>query len=362
MEDQERNKYLPIEVKNNSLLIKDPNTMDRIKKVLKIMGGIGVGLGGIMIGAVSRFIPVPALATAASTLGFGATIYGFSGSAINAVFRRDRDLMVDARKKLDGRIYFFQKVDSLAYARGLTPYEKAGLMTLNTLIGIGRFQTKLEKKMAIQEDGQNIYPQGFGTTTHALNIKNFEILEDLGYIKIDSIEDARPSSLLVEKMTIGNTAGLRESIAKKEKVAMKKVKFRITDKKLSLTDFYIAYKTGNYRAPRESRIATVLFDEKYGILRDNNPRGIAIGYDKYGREIIKYKAKEPGIGAIKRHPYVVKSLGQSDTDRFIDEIFVDEQEQAEADIQNRQMEERMQNRSFDKERPTQDSLNRNEER
>ena len=50
-------------------------------------------------------------------------------------------------------------------------------------------------------------------------------------------------------------------------------------------------------------------------------------------KIIKYKAKEPGIGAIKKHPYVVKSLGQKDTDKFIDEIFVDEQEQAQADIE-----------------------------
>ncbi len=355
MEDQERNKYLPIEVKNNSLLIQDPNTMDRIKKVLKVMGGIGVGLGGIVLGAVSRFIPVPALATAASTVGFATTVYGFSGSAINAVFRRDRDLMFEARKKLDGRLYFFQKVDSFAYARGLTPYEKAGLMTLNTVIGIERFQTKLEKKMAIQEDGKNVYPQGFGTKTHALNIKNFKILEELGYITIDSIEDSGKSNLLVEKMTVGNTRGLRESIARKEKVEMQTIKFRITDKKLSLTDFYIAHKTGNYRAPGERRITTALFDEKYGILRDNNPRGIAVGYDQYGREIIQYKSKKPGLDAIKEHPYVVKELGQKDTDEFIDRIFVDEKEQAEADIENRRFEERMKNK-FGLDRETKDGI------
>lgn len=355
MEDQERNKYLPIEVKNNSLLIKDPNMSDRLKRALKVMGGIGVGLGGIVLGAVSRFIPVPALATAASTFGFATTVYGFSGSAINAVFRRERDLMFEARKKLDGRLYLFQKVDSLSYARGLTPYEKAGLMTLNTLIGIGRFQGKLEKKMAIQEDGKNIYPQGFATKTHPINIKNFRILDELGYIKIDSEESAGKSNLLVEKMTVGNTRGLRESIARKEKVDMTLIKFRITDKKLSLTDFYIAYKTGNYRAPAEARIAKALFNEKHGILRDNNPRGLAVEYDEYGREIIKYKSKEPGIGAIKRHPYVVKSLGQKDTDKFIDDIFVDEQEQAQADIENRMFEEKMKNK-FGLNRETKDGI------
>jgi len=355
MEDQEKNKYLPIAVKNNSLLIHDPNTSDMFKRILKVMGGIGVGLGGIVLGAVSRFIPVPALATAASTVGFATTVYGFSGSAINAVFRRDRDLMFEARKKLDGRFYLFQKVDSYSYAKGLTPYEIAGLMTINTVIGIERYQGKLEKKMAIQEDGKNVYPQGFATKTHSINIKNFELLEKLGYITIDSEEKAGKSNLLVEKMTVGNTRGLREGTKKKEKVPMTLIKFRITDKKLSLTDFYIAYKTGKYRVPGEARIAKVLFNEDHGVLRDKNPRGLAVTYDQYGREIIQYKAKRPGLSAIRRHPYVVKELERTEANEFLDGIYINEKEQAEADIQNRLFEEKMRSK-FGLDRETKDSI------
>ena len=338
MEDNKN--YLPIEVKNTGL-IKSPNTSDRVKRALKIAGGFGVGVIGVVMGGVSTLIPIPALATAASAAGFATTVYGLSGSVINAAFRRDKDLMFEARKKFDGRYYLFQKVDSLKYARGLTPYEIAGLMTLNTIVGLARYQGMLEHRMAFQENGKNVYKPGFATKTHSINVKNFKILNDLGYISIDEEKSAGKSNLLIEKMTVGNTRGLRESIKKKEKVDMTLIKFKITDKKINLIDFYIAYKTGNYEQPGQRRIANVLFNEECGVLRDNNPRGIAVSYDKFGRQIIEYNSKNPGISAIKNHPYVVSQLGKDDTNEFRDRIFVDEKEQAEADRQNRLMEEKM---------------------
>jgi hypothetical protein len=338
MEDNKN--YLPIEVKNTGL-IKSPNTSDRVKRALKIAGGVGVGVLGGIIGGASVLIPIPALATTASAIGFATTVYGLSGSVINAAFRRDKDLMFEARKKLDGRYYFFQKVDSLKYARGLTPYEVAGLMTLNTVVGLARYQGVLEHKMAFEENGKNVYKPGFATKTHSINIKNFKVLEELGYISIDEEKPAGSTKLFVEKMTVGNTKGLRESFKKKQKVDLTLIKFKITDKKINLIDFYLAYKTGKYRVPGERRIANVMFNEEHGILRKNNPRGLAVTYDKFGRQIIEYNSKNPGIDAIKNHPYVVSQLGKEDTNDFRDRIFIDEKEQAEANIQNRLMAEKM---------------------
>ena len=338
MEDNKN--YLPIEVKNTGL-IKSPNVSDRFKRALKIVGGVGVGTVGFIVGGASALIPIPALATTASAIGFATTVYGLSGSVINAVFRRDKDLMFEARKKLDGRYYLFQKVDSLKYARGLTPYEVAGLMALNTIVGLARYQGVLEHKMAFQENGKNVYKPGFATRTWGINIKNFKILEELGYISIDEEKPAGKSNMLIEKMTVGNTKGLREVIAKKEKVDMTLIKFKITDKKINLIDFYLAFKKKQYRVPGEKRIADIIFDEKHGLLRKNNPKGLAIGYDKFGRQIIEYNSKNPGIDAIKNHPYVVSQLGKDETDDFKDRIFIDEKEQAEADIQNRLMAEKM---------------------
>ncbi len=352
MEENKNN--LPIEQKRNKL-INNATASDRVKRTLKIAKGIGIGLCGIAGGVAGGLIAVPAIATTVSAAGFLTTVYGLSTSAINTVFRNDKDLMFTSRKKLDGRYYLFQKTESLSYTKGLTPYEIAGLMTLNTIVGLSRYQQTLHetdskmvetvvKNSKGQEDKLQVFKQGFATKTHSINIKNFKILQDLGYIAIDSEEPAGKSKLLIEKMTVGNTKGLRENIKQKQEIEMSLIKFRLTDKKINLKDFYKAYKTGD-RVPGEKRIGKVLFDEKNGILRDNNPKGITINYDKYGREIIEYKSNNPGLGVIKNDPELISQLSQKENNEFMDRIIVDEKEQAEANIQNRIIAEKMKMRA-----------------
>lgn len=323
------------------------NASDNVKRALKIMGGVGIGMVGIVAGAASSVITVPALAAAVNGVGFATFVAGASSSAINAVCRREKDLMFEARKKLDGRYYLFQKVDSLKYVKDLHPYDIAGVMTLNTIVGLGRYQGVLQNSKMIEENGKKVYKQGFATKTHSINIKNFELLAQLGYISIDSVEDRGTSKLIVEKLTVGNNTE-----KKKQEIPMSLIKFKLTDKKINLVDFYLAYKTGKFRVPGEKRIGTVLFNEKHGILRPDNPKGLSIVYDKFGRETIEYNSANPGIGEIKNHPAVAMLESQKDTAEFKDRIFIDEKEQAEADIQNRLMAEKMQARTQQQAQPT----------
>ena len=317
------------------------NASDNVKRALKIMGGIGIGVAGVFVGAASSIIAVPAIATAVSSAGFVTFVAGVSSSAINAVFRREKDLMFEARKKLDGRYYLFQKPDSLAFVRGLSNMDVAGVMTLNTIVGLSRYQGALQNSKMIEENGIKVYKQGFATKTHSINIKNFEILEKLGYIKIDDREEKGTSKLIVEKLTVGNVKGAKDG----KDTKMSLIKFKLTDKKINLVDFYLAYKEGKERAPGERRIGNILFGDKHGILRPDNPKKLSIGYDKFGREIIEYNSENPGIGEIKNHPSVVSIESQKEADEFKDRIFIDEKEQAEADIQNRLMAEKMQART-----------------
>lgn len=307
-----------VKVENNS--IKEigksaiPKIADGIKRIGKITGwgSIAViGLGAFAIGNA----PVAAVGLIASV--------GSGTRAIqNTLYKTEPSLMFMSRVK-HGERQIFQDVrlNLASHMRGYSASEKAGMMGLQTLVGFSRYKDNLKNSdYEIGENGEKVYCQKISTVTHGINLKNLQMLENLGYIKIDSMEEkfrqtaiekalgreprGLKNLLILEKIGFRNfddlkkitKAGLtgdKDTLDSMRKT-FQKVTFRLTDKQIDFEELYM--KSANLSQVEDKKEKTalrrlsVIFDKKQGILATKN---IDIGKDSFGRAVIKYDTKEP---------------------------------------------------------------------
>lgn len=239
---------------------------------------------------------------------------GFVKAGQNALFKTEPSLMF-ASMKADGEIQIFQDI-RLNLASNMKDYnsiEKAGMMGLQTLVGFSRWKENLKDTDYEEgENGEKIYCEKISTHTHGINLKTLKMIEDLGYIKIDSIEDRlnrkgeyqeEKKLLILEKLgfknyedlkriAIATLKGDRKTLESMKKT-FKKVTFRLTDKKIDFEELYRKSADINSIADKKEQIAlrrlSVIFDNKQGILSTKN---IDIRKDSFGRDVIKYNTKE----------------------------------------------------------------------
>lgn len=180
------------------------------------------------------------------------------------------------------------------------------MMGLQMLVGFSRYKEVLKGTAYEQrEDGSKVYMQRYSTDTHTSNLKNFELLEELGLVEIEGIEDKGESLLILERLGFKNYRSLREigkailnrdnETLQKNKVIMKKVKFRLTDKPIDFEDMFAKINDLKpYKSQEEKRALRRyfgLFREKKGIL---GTKEIDIGKDRFGRDVIFY-GKNPNF-------------------------------------------------------------------
>ena len=342
MEKQKNNNTLLV-VKNNSLQeVKNrmlPKAMDGAKRIGKILGYSGVALASIVAVSVGS-LPVAAIGTVAG-------IRAGYGAILNTLYKTEPGLMfVSQKKTLKGEIEIFQAsvIDATLKMKGYTNGEKGGMMALQALVGFSRYKKNLEgSDYEVGENGEKIYTQRISTVTHGINIKNFQMLETLGYIKIDSMDNRhsqnlvgrilgrepkeKQSLLILEKLGFKNFGDLRE-IAKaavtgdkdtltKMKKTTTRITFRLTDKPIDFEELYSKYSDLGQVEDRDERVAlrrmAGIFNHERGILTTKN---LDIVKDRYGRDILKYNVKESfGMRMQKR-----LKQGQQETQNLKDRI------------------------------------------
>lgn len=246
---------------------------------------------------------------------------GFRASS-NILHKSEPSLMFVSRRK-NGEIQIFQdtRFNLAKHMKNYNVSEKAGMMALQTLVGFSRYKENLKNShYELGENGEKIYLQKISTVTHGVNLKTLKMIEDLGYIKIDSMED-KFKQTLVEKALGREKRGLRkllivEKIGFKNyddlktifkagitgdkdtlesmKKSFQKVTFRLTDKKIDFEELYKKSLSLSQIEDKKERLAlkrlSIIFDNKQGVLASKN---IDIGKDNFGRDVIKYNTKEP---------------------------------------------------------------------
>lgn len=350
MEKQKKSNAL-VEVRNNSLQeIKDralPKVIDGVKRIGKIAGYSGVALAGLVAVSVGS-LPVAAIGTVAG-------IRAGYGALLNTLYKTEPGLMFVSRKKpFQGEIQIFQAsiVDAASKMRGYTNGEKGGMMALQTLVGFSRYKKNLQCcDYEVGTNGEKIYNQKISTVTHGINIKNFQMLETLGYIKIDSMDNRhsqnmvgrilgrkpkeKQSLLILEKLGFKNYGDLREIARatitgdKETLVRMRKpttrVTFRLTDKPIDFEELYSKFSNLEQVEDRNERVAlrrlAGIFNHERGILTTKN---LDIVKDRFGRDILKYNVKESfGMRMQKRLAQVPKEI-ESLQDRLREEVDITE--------------------------------------
>lgn len=319
MEEQKKDENLPVVIKERSL----SNFVQIAKNKLYDAGRRGLKITGATTLAVTG-LGVSALSSGAIALAGGAVaIYSGVRALQNVVYKTEPSLMFISRRGANGERAIFQdtRADLAAHMIGYKAAEKAGMMGLQTFVGFSRYKESLKGTPYMQrEDGSKVYTQKYSTVTHTVNLKNFEYLEKLGLIEIESREEnfkntgaiskalgiepkGKKSLLIAEKIGFNNYKSLKEiaqaAISRDEealnsnKVTLEKVTFRLTDKPIDFEDMFLKVNGARpYESPEE-RVALGrflgLFNEKRGIL---GKRGIDIGKDRLGRDIILYNKKE----------------------------------------------------------------------
>lgn len=241
--------------------------------------------------------------------------------------------------------------------------EKAGMMALQTLVGFSRYKENFKySDYEVGENGEKIYNQKISTVTHGVNIKTLQALEKLGYIKIDSIDEKCKYSfidkvigkepeqleklLIIEKLGFRNyndlgkiaKAGLKnlkgtitrneeekaeaQSTLKTMRKTFSKVNFRLTDKKIDFEDLYLKSENPS-ELKKEEKLAlkrlSIVFDNKMGILATKN---VDIIQDNFGRDVIKYNAKESFGKKVKRQ----ENTRKKDKENFKETLRVEQKE------------------------------------
>lgn len=326
MEESKKESNLPIEVKNKGLL---QNTtvikgIDATRRIGKIAGATAVGFVGVSAMALGSG-PVM-LAGAAVSL---ASLARF---AQNIHMKTEPTLLFGTKRLKSGALGIFQdplNMNLMTRMLGYQNNEKMNMMGVQTLVGLARQKSILENsKYELDENGNKVYNQKFSTVTHGINLSSIEYLENLGYIKIDSIEsDFTPdtldewlvsrkkdengeikSNLIVEELGFGNVSGLKRGAKKMftrnndqndKKYVMKKATFRLTDKPIDFEEL-VQYATPSERAklPKEQRAAAGWFGK---MIKSIEKKNVEIVKDATGRPILKYPSRMENIKLITRN-------------------------------------------------------------
>lgn len=320
--EEQKNEKLPVVVKDRSLQDTVNNiartAYDLTRKGAKVIGAGALGI--TLLGASTLLASAAAPVAAATTI---ASIYTLTRAGMNAIYKTEPSLMFMSRKGLSGerKIYQDTRVDLASKMTGYKAGEKAGMMGLQTLVGFSRYKESLKgTPYTEREDGSKVYIPKYSTVTHTVNLKNFRMLEQLGLIEIESMDDkfkkpgiigraigaepkGKQSLLLFEKLGFRNFADLG-TIAKafvirdkdtldRKKVDLNKVTFRLTDKPIDFEDMYLKVNGARPYESKEEQVALrrflSIFGQGRGIL---GSKPIDIGKDVFERDIILYGRKE----------------------------------------------------------------------
>lgn len=303
---------LPVKANEKGLTIEKKRNFARANEELKRAGKIAlqgiIAFGGLTVSAISA---APVL----TTLGLCTGVLGASRAIYNTRFKTYKDMIFTTKKKLNGEISIFQdatNVKMLSKMKGFEPHEKAALMGLQNFIGLQRYQQKfMDKNMisTLSRDGKSwVYDKTFSTVTHGINIKTFKALESLGYIQIESLEDKKKKTLVLERLGFGQykeagasiKAVLTNNQEEKNKYMkqMQEIKFKLTDKPFDINDVYKEYldikdtKEKNPRRKDIKRIGVIL-----DALKDKN---IDIEKDKLGIPKINYNSDKSFVKRIEQ--------------------------------------------------------------
>lgn len=316
MEEQNPNN-LPVETKSKGILANYP-AMGKVADTLRRTGAIVGSAATMLVGLGATAIPVLPVSIAGYTV-FAAGVTRF---AQNVSLKTEPTLLFGSKKQGD-EIGIYQDLLNLGTSsrmNGYNSFEKMSMMGVQTLVGFSRYKQNLRNTpFEIDENGQKIYSQKFATLTHGINLENFKALEQLGYIKIDSMSSQfepksidekiaaltqkkgqpKRSYLLFEKIGFGNWEGTKEAVkamfSNDEKLKeanskeMQKVSFRLTDKPIDFDEIK-QFRNPQYRKsfPSEKEKAA----KKIGMLaRFMEDRKISIKQDSFGRDYIKYPSR-----------------------------------------------------------------------
>lgn len=299
---------LPIELKNNQLAQnkrENKRKIEGLKRVGKIALSAGASLSGIALSAIGG--PV------VSTVGLALYVGGATNAVMDTMYKKiSKDSMFVQRKKANGEIYISQSVKdvkSFQKMKGFNSREKAAMMGLELLVEMQSIKQQFEDKGVFTQESRNgesnVYPQIYSTTTHGINIKTMEALEELGYLQIERKEPKRKSNLLFEKLGFGQYKEAKDalfSMFSKDKadneVQMYDIAMKVTDKPINFEEIYEQYRNSSQdRANGENRRAIRSIGTILEVLRNRN---IDIVKNDIGETVIDYKAEEPFAKRMKR--------------------------------------------------------------
>lgn len=326
---------LPVEVKKGFLNIQK----DKKEKIIKatkaivyagvLTAGFGLAWGGGS--TVLGLLSIPTLG--AGTIGFlrNTLIKTYSDSLFGIRQGRkvahieQNSLGIDQIKLQTKMKELFKDEKSSTKEK----YKKGGLMALQTLIMLEREKMALEKDPKIENE-KGVYKKNYKTVTHGINIENMKLLEELGYIKIESDIVKKESYLIIEKLGFGQGKEIRKLVKaiitgnSKEKKSIKKemhtLDFKITDKNIDIEELYKLYNTNKQKMKRFQALFS-----KNGILATKN---IDIQKDEYGVPYIRYDSNKSFVQRVEDEK-VTKTEQQSLRDRVNVKDDLSYQKQAE---------------------------------
>ncbi len=250
------NNNLPVEVKKGFFNLPH-DKKEKLKRTAKAVGYAGIlatGLGMAFVGGATiiGFSSIPAL------------VAGTLGVAKNTLIRVDNDSLFGIRQ--GSKVAHIEQVSIGVKQLGLqrkinemfknekTPtiqkYKKGGLMALQTLMMLQREKEMLEKNPNTQKEN-GLYLKKYQTVTHGINIDNMKLIEQMGYIKIESDSVKKESYLIFERLGIGQRKDVRNIMKaiftgnKEEKKSLKRemhtLDVKITDKPINIEELYEMY-------------------------------------------------------------------------------------------------------------------------
>ena len=297
---------------------KIPRIKELSKKIVKCTGwGVVtlVGLGTLSVGG-----PI------GTTVGLSTLLVGAYNEANNLPFRKRPDLMFCTQKDFKHNTTSIgqdiTRRDLIKKIKDFNPIEKAEFMTLQTMVLLQRYKKELEgtkKELSTRIDGAYVYPKKFSTVTHGINIKNMLQLEKLGYIEIQNDlneiqykrnifgkESEYKSTLFWPRLGFGETEKVKKIVKAfikgdreeldANKVVMKRVEFKLTDKPLDFVELYKMCNSTKKEERRQVGRFRKIFDREDGILKK---RDIDICEDKYGMAEIRYTTQKSFLNKMK---------------------------------------------------------------
>lgn len=308
---------LPVKVKEKALLSDYPKfgkAVDTLRRTGAIVGSVAT----MVVGLGATVVPIPPVSIA----GYAVFAAGLTRFTQNTTLKTEPTLLFGSKKQGD-EIGIYQDLLNIGTSSRLAGYdslEKMSMMGIHTLVGFSRYKQNLkDSPYELDQNGQKIYSQKFATLTHGINLENFKALEQLGYIKIDSMtSDFEPKSidekiasltqkkgepkrsyLLMEKIGFGNWSGARDAVKamlfgdakakERNSKEMQKVSFRLTDKPIDFEEIQ-RFRNPQYRKSLPPEMVKAAY--KVGMMaRLMENRKLSIKQDAFGRDYIKYPSR-----------------------------------------------------------------------